>query len=96
MAILAKAAVAEISKLADDGFAVLHLEMSRSQKENDDLKKKVQRMEGELRTAGRRAGNPRVASMSRSVGIQVGLELRETEKGKRELNSFILFSLQGA
>ncbi|XP_048826853.1 zinc finger protein 883-like isoform X2 [Brienomyrus brachyistius] len=80
MAILAKAAVAEIGKLADDGFAVLRLEMSRSQKENDDLKKKVQRMESELRTAGRQAGNSRGASESRSIGIQVRLELRETEK----------------
>uniref|UniRef100_A0A0E9QHY4 Uncharacterized protein n=1 Tax=Anguilla anguilla TaxID=7936 RepID=A0A0E9QHY4_ANGAN len=33
MEVLAKAAVAEISKLVEDGSVVLHLEVSRSHKE---------------------------------------------------------------
>ncbi|XP_035275572.1 zinc finger and SCAN domain-containing protein 2-like isoform X4 [Anguilla anguilla] len=43
--ILAITAVKEISNLVDDGFAILHLEISRSQKENEALKCKIQTME---------------------------------------------------
>ncbi|KAG7458520.1 hypothetical protein MATL_G00221140 [Megalops atlanticus] len=50
MEVLANAAVAEICKLVDDGYAVLRLEMSQSQKENKALKRKLQMME--LRIAG--------------------------------------------
>ncbi|KPP68822.1 zinc finger protein 177-like, partial [Scleropages formosus] len=78
MATLAKAAVAEISKLADDGFAVLRLEMSRNKKENEGLKRKIELMESELRTAGRH-GESAVAS--RSVGVQVGYSLEDYESG---------------
>ncbi|XP_048867625.1 zinc finger protein 260-like isoform X2 [Brienomyrus brachyistius] len=41
MDVLTKAAVAEICKLVDDGYALLRLEMSRSQKENEALKRKL-------------------------------------------------------
>ena len=42
---LAITAVKEISKLVDDGFAILHVEISRSHKENETLKCKIQTME---------------------------------------------------
>ncbi|XP_061100355.1 zinc finger and SCAN domain-containing protein 21-like [Conger conger] len=42
---LAITAVKEISKLVDDGFAILHVEISRSHKENEALKCKIQTME---------------------------------------------------
>ncbi|XP_036375453.1 oocyte zinc finger protein XlCOF8.4-like [Megalops cyprinoides] len=45
MEVLAKAAVAEICELVDDGYAVLRLEISRRQKENEALKKKLHMME---------------------------------------------------
>ncbi|XP_036374722.1 zinc finger protein 658B-like [Megalops cyprinoides] len=45
MEVLANAAVAEICELVDDGYAVLHLEISRRQKENEALKRKLQMME---------------------------------------------------
>ncbi|XP_061110345.1 GDNF-inducible zinc finger protein 1-like isoform X2 [Conger conger] len=45
MEVLANAAVAEICELVDDGYAVLHLEISRKQKENEVLKRKLQLME---------------------------------------------------
>ncbi|KAJ8339844.1 hypothetical protein SKAU_G00344770 [Synaphobranchus kaupii] len=45
MEVLANAAVAEICKLVDDGYAVLRLEMSHSQKENESLRKKLQVLE---------------------------------------------------
>lgn len=47
MEVLAKAAVAEISKLVDDKCAILHLEISRKQSENEMLKRKLLLMEKE-------------------------------------------------
>ncbi|XP_035856408.1 gastrula zinc finger protein 5-1-like isoform X2 [Sander lucioperca] len=45
MEVLANAAVAEICKVVDDGYAVVHLEMSRSQKENEVLRRKIKLLE---------------------------------------------------
>ncbi|KAG9355875.1 hypothetical protein JZ751_000718 [Albula glossodonta] len=45
MEVLAKAAVTEICQLVDDGYAVLRLEISRSEKENQTLKRKLQMLE---------------------------------------------------
>lgn len=45
MAALAKAAVVEICELVDEGFAVLQMEITRSHKENQDLKKKLHLIE---------------------------------------------------
>ncbi|XP_061100356.1 zinc finger protein 235-like [Conger conger] len=42
---LAITALKEISKLVDDGFAIMHVEISRSHKENEALKCKIQTME---------------------------------------------------
>lgn len=41
MEVLTKAAVAEICKLVDEGYAVLQLEISRSRQENEILKQKL-------------------------------------------------------
>uniref|UniRef100_A0A0E9WKC5 Uncharacterized protein n=1 Tax=Anguilla anguilla TaxID=7936 RepID=A0A0E9WKC5_ANGAN len=41
MEVLTKAAVTEISKLVDDGYAVLRLEISRSHLENEELKRQL-------------------------------------------------------
>ena len=48
---LTKDAVAEIGKLIEDGSAVLRLEIFHSQKENETLKMKLQKMERELKSA---------------------------------------------
>ncbi|XP_023701130.1 uncharacterized protein [Paramormyrops kingsleyae] len=45
MEVLANAAVAEICKLVDDGYALLRWEMSQSQKENEQLRRKLRVME---------------------------------------------------
>uniref|UniRef100_A0A673Y4G3 Krueppel-like factor luna n=1 Tax=Salmo trutta TaxID=8032 RepID=A0A673Y4G3_SALTR len=45
MEVLANAAVAEICKIVDDGYAVVHLKMSQSHKENDFLRRKMKLME---------------------------------------------------
>lgn len=48
MEVLANAAVAEICKVVDDGYAVVHLEMSRSQKENEFLRRKIKLLEVQI------------------------------------------------
>ncbi|KAG9331587.1 hypothetical protein JZ751_018677, partial [Albula glossodonta] len=68
MDILAKSAVAEISRLVDDGAAFLRLEISRSHREVAVLRRKLQLMESELRTA-RKAAAPEQSSQSRCVTL---------------------------
>ncbi|XP_076003459.1 uncharacterized protein LOC142996362 [Genypterus blacodes] len=55
MEVLAKAAVAEINRRVDDSCAVLRLEICRSQRDIDALKKKCEVMEAELRRSRIRA-----------------------------------------
>lgn len=45
MEALTKAAVAEICELVDDSYAVLRLEIARSQKENEALRRKLELIE---------------------------------------------------
>ncbi|KAM9398765.1 uncharacterized protein ACWYII_031267 isoform 9-T11 [Salvelinus alpinus] len=45
MEVLANAAVTEICKVVDDGYAVVHMEMSQSHKDNEFLRRKVKLME---------------------------------------------------
>lgn len=45
MGALTKAAVAEICEAVDEGYAALQMEITRSHKENDDLKKKLHLIE---------------------------------------------------
>ncbi|AWP06356.1 putative zinc finger protein 235-like [Scophthalmus maximus] len=45
MEVLANAAVAEICKVVDDGYAVVQLEVSRGQKENEVLRRKIKLLE---------------------------------------------------
>ncbi|KAM4604856.1 uncharacterized protein ACJ7VT_017178 [Polymixia lowei] len=45
MGALTKAAVAEICQVVDEGYAVLQLEITRSHKENEDLRKKLHLIE---------------------------------------------------
>lgn len=49
MEVLANTAVAEICELVDSGYSVLQLEISRSRKENELLRRKLRLLE--LRTA---------------------------------------------
>lgn len=48
MDVLAKAAVAEITKLVEDGTVVLRLEMCRKDSEIQELQRSLKRMEAEL------------------------------------------------
>ncbi|KAI1902039.1 hypothetical protein AGOR_G00040610 [Albula goreensis] len=80
MEVLANAAVAEICELVDNGYAVLQLEISRSQKENKALKRKLHMME--LRTA--RGSEDRTAHVSSLTTcperVQLCDELRRTSR----------------
>lgn len=49
MAVMAQSAVAEISKLHDDGLLVLRLEVCRKDSEIEALKRKLETVEKELR-----------------------------------------------
>ncbi|KAK1790649.1 hypothetical protein P4O66_014511 [Electrophorus voltai] len=64
MEVLANAAVAEICELVEDGYAVLRLEISRREKENEGLRRKLHALE--LRVARENA--------QRSAGSYVCLE----------------------
>ncbi|XP_061100459.1 uncharacterized protein LOC133130157 [Conger conger] len=78
--VLAKSALAEITKLVDDGSAALRLEMSRSQRENEALKTKLLLMEGELRAVrGYGEGTPE-NSLNISFEVQVCDEFGEAQR----------------
>ncbi|XP_076847552.1 uncharacterized protein LOC143493198 isoform X2 [Brachyhypopomus gauderio] len=87
MEILAKAAVAEINRRVDDSCAVLRLELSRSQKDIDTLKRKCQVIENELRKArgrGRKkvfiCGTSEKLSMPFQSARGAGADVRRAEQ----------------
>ncbi|KAM8842717.1 uncharacterized protein ACB058_014286 [Synchiropus picturatus] len=70
--VLANAAVAEICKLVDDGYAVVQMEMTQSQKDNECLRRKIKLLE--LQVARYRAERLRGAEgsvHSRFPGVRV-------------------------
>uniref|UniRef100_UPI0037E88A46 uncharacterized protein n=1 Tax=Semicossyphus pulcher TaxID=241346 RepID=UPI0037E88A46 len=72
MEVLANAAVAEICKVVDDGYAVVHLEMSRSRKESEFLRRKIKLLE--LQVARYRAERLKAAEgsiSSRFPGVRL-------------------------
>ncbi|XP_061101697.1 oocyte zinc finger protein XlCOF6-like isoform X2 [Conger conger] len=82
MEVLAKTAVAEMTKLVDDESAALRLEMCRSRRENEALKAKLLLMEGELRAVrGYGEGTPG-NSLNISFEVQVCDEFREAQRPK--------------
>ncbi|XP_071260966.1 uncharacterized protein [Salvelinus alpinus] len=70
MEVLANAAVAEICKLVDDDYAVFHLEITQSQKENRTLRRKLQLLE--LKVARERVLPSNVKILDRYRGIARG------------------------
>ena len=88
MEVLAKTAVAEITKLVDDESAALRLEMCRSQRENETLKTKLLLTEGELRAVrGYGEGTPGI-SLNLSFEVEVCDEFREAQR--RELHTVLV------
>ncbi|XP_071378915.1 uncharacterized protein [Centroberyx affinis] len=72
MEVLANAAVAEICKVVDDGYAVVHLEMSQSQKENEFLRRKIKLLELQIaRYRAERVKGPEGSFNSRFPGVRL-------------------------
>ncbi|KAJ8332589.1 hypothetical protein SKAU_G00423780 [Synaphobranchus kaupii] len=88
MEVLTKTAVAEITKLVDDGSAALRLEMCRSQRENEALKRKLLQIERELGAArGYGEGAPD-NSLNIALEVQFCDEFREAPTCKFGKGSF--------
>ncbi|XP_071024792.1 uncharacterized protein [Oncorhynchus clarkii lewisi] len=84
MEVLANSAVAEISKLVDDDYAVFRLEITQSQKENRTLRRKLQLLELKVaRERAERTMRERVLASPRSVKILDGY--RVTARGEGHL-----------
>ncbi|XP_070832598.1 uncharacterized protein [Chaetodon trifascialis] len=72
MEVLANAAVAEICKVVDDGYAVVQLEMSRRQKENEFLRRKIKLLELQIvRYRAERVRGAESSISSRFPGVRV-------------------------
>lgn len=85
MDVLSKAAVAEITKLVDEGTVVLRLEMCRKENEIEGLQNSLQLMERELRKAQREAATRVTDDRQHAEGIQVGSGT--PQKGERQAYS---------
>ncbi|KAJ8247653.1 hypothetical protein GJAV_G00248720 [Gymnothorax javanicus] len=79
MEVLANAAVEEICKLVDEGYAVLHLQMSEYQKENDALKMRLHFME--LRAAHESAERASALEIPLDKHMDGAPTLREKSRG---------------
>lgn len=84
MGALTKAAVTEICEVVDEGYAVLQMEITRSHKENEDLKKKLHLIEsivvrGSSGGKAVAAAEPEVAPAAEGVHTQA-----ETPQQQRE------------
>lgn len=78
METLTRAAVAEICELVDDGYAVLHIEISRHQKENEELRRKLQLIESIVAARG----YSEESSVTRDGGVREPLLDRKTPGGE--------------
>ncbi|KAK6302834.1 hypothetical protein J4Q44_G00271890 [Coregonus suidteri] len=82
MDVLAKAAVAEITKFVDEGTVVLRLEMCRKENEIEGLQNSLQLMERELRKAQREAAERGTNERQHAEGIPLGSGT--SQKGNEE------------
>ncbi|XP_028832848.1 zinc finger protein 883-like [Denticeps clupeoides] len=81
MDVLAKAAVAEISKIVDDGFVVVHLQMRQRQSEIEALKRNLEVVTNELHATRRAFARGCVAGRADEV-----LDASETRRGAEIVN----------
>ncbi|XP_070700911.1 zinc finger protein 721 [Pempheris klunzingeri] len=85
MGALTKAAVAEICELVDEGYAVLQMEISRSHKENQDLKKKLHLIESIVVRGGSDGkAAAAVEADAGAGGVEVVLAAAETAQQQRD------------
>ncbi|CAB1317245.1 unnamed protein product, partial [Coregonus sp. 'balchen'] len=88
MDVLAKAAVAEISKMFDDGFAVLRLEMCRRENEIETLKRRLLFMENERQTTPSKAREAGCSSTCPLSSTRTEQGSKGSDKGAGERTSF--------
>uniref|UniRef100_A0A4W5LJF4 C2H2-type domain-containing protein n=1 Tax=Hucho hucho TaxID=62062 RepID=A0A4W5LJF4_9TELE len=98
MEVLANAAVAEICELVDNGYAVLHLEISQGQKENEALRRKLRMMEVKVsRASAMRAGMGSSTLAHSRSRTHVGMESKRTSSSevhcRRAVDSQMVTSL---
>ncbi|XP_021436852.2 uncharacterized protein LOC110502844 isoform X5 [Oncorhynchus mykiss] len=98
MEVLANAAVAEICELVDNGYAVLHLEISQGQKENEALRRKLRMMELKVsRASAMRAGMGSSILAHNRFRTHVGMESKRTSSSevhcRRGVDSQLVTSL---
>ncbi|XP_045907375.1 Krueppel-like factor 12 [Micropterus dolomieu] len=83
MGALTKAAVAEICEVVDEGYAVLQMEITRSHKENEDLKKKLHLIES-IVVRGSGAGKATVTEVAPAAD---GAQQAETPQQQQQRDS---------
>ncbi|KAJ3614468.1 hypothetical protein NHX12_018040 [Muraenolepis orangiensis] len=96
--VLANAAVAEICKVVDDGYAVVQLEVSQNHKENDFLRRKVRLLELQSRFRGRgqkTAPSPRDQDSSQQVVTSTKIEAAEAAE-EEEPSVLMIVKVEGA
>lgn len=77
METLTRAAVAEICELVDDGYAILHMEISRHQKENEELRRKLQLIESIVAACGY---SDETAAVQEATSRRARAESRDSEE----------------
>ncbi|XP_036411644.1 zinc finger protein 658B-like isoform X2 [Colossoma macropomum] len=87
MDVLAKAAVAEISKVVDDGVVMLRLEICERENEIDSLKRNLQIVSNELRAARRALVRECVSGRSKQFGIAEGAKDKDRRGTEREFGN---------
>lgn len=80
MGALTKAAVAEICEVVDEGYAVLQMEITRSHRENEDLKKKLHLIES-IVVRGGGSGGAKAAELEVAAAEEDAPQEEEEEEG---------------
>lgn len=80
MGALAQAAVAEICELVAGGYSLLQMEISRSRRENQDLKKKLHLIESIVVRGGSGAAQPQQPEPERAAPAGGAEEVEEVEE----------------
>ncbi|KAA8587782.1 hypothetical protein FQN60_016644, partial [Etheostoma spectabile] len=96
MEVLAKAAVAEITRRVDDSCAVLRLEVSRSRRDIELLKRKSEAMEAELRRSRMRARRKAAERFSPLVRVVLNRGRQSTYVERADEAGPILIKEEGA
>ncbi|TKS79465.1 Zinc finger protein 2 [Collichthys lucidus] len=90
MDVLAKAAVAEITKLLEDGTVVLRLEMCRKDAEIQELRRSLKLMEAELLCKAQEAATTRDTEDGQERGAEEGQVRQKDEEEDREIHAACL------